>query len=206
MRSIAAIVSSWGTATECQAGCTPTIDPHYYYDTVITLESGDFSYGQTVGAGGGASHSGFVPNEDGSEWRIDEIYIPIFFSPPGDPAAVPVDGPVDEIPVDQPTEETPVDQPTDETPAEETPVDQPTEETPAEETPVDQTIEQSPGTEAPLEQQMPSEQPTPVQAPVEPATPTSAPPVAVPTTVSAPAPKPKKQPREPRWLWRMFGL
>jgi len=70
------LIRSWGTATECQAGCVPTIDPHYYYNTVITLESGDFSYGDTIGAGGGATFSGFVPNEDGSEWRIDEIYIP----------------------------------------------------------------------------------------------------------------------------------
>jgi hypothetical protein len=45
------------------------------------LESGDFSYGETIGAGLGATFSDFTPNEDGSEWRIAEIYIPIMVDP-----------------------------------------------------------------------------------------------------------------------------
>ena len=66
----------WGTATECQADCEGTIDTHYYYDTLIVLEKGSMSYGQTIGAGGGATFSDFSPNEDGSIWRIAKITIP----------------------------------------------------------------------------------------------------------------------------------
>lgn len=65
----------WGTAVECQS-CTPTISTQTYVDTTIILKSADPTFPQTLGAGGGATHSAMTTSDGGKTWYIALMTIP----------------------------------------------------------------------------------------------------------------------------------
>ncbi|CAH0057042.1 unnamed protein product [Clonostachys solani] len=66
----------YGTGTECNNGCTPTIADQRYINTEITLAGPDTSFGNTIATSQGATYSGLSSNSDGSVWTIAEINVP----------------------------------------------------------------------------------------------------------------------------------
>lgn len=67
---------SWGTGTECDDGCTGTVSTQTYTNTVITLESADTTFGDTIASAGGATYSGLSSSNGGAIWKISKIVIP----------------------------------------------------------------------------------------------------------------------------------
>lgn len=66
----------YGTGTECNDGCTGTIDEQTYIDTVITLAGSDKNFGNTIATAQSATYEGLSSNSDGSVWTISKINIP----------------------------------------------------------------------------------------------------------------------------------
>ncbi|KFY45609.1 hypothetical protein V494_00863 [Pseudogymnoascus sp. VKM F-4513 (FW-928)] len=66
----------YGTGTECNDGCSGTIAPQTYSNTVITLAEADTTFGDTLGVSGGTTYTGLVSSEGGKVWSIETISIP----------------------------------------------------------------------------------------------------------------------------------
>lgn len=66
----------YGTGTECNDGCSPTIAAQTYSNTVITLAAGDTTFGGTIATSSGATYSGLTSSSDGKVWTIASIIIP----------------------------------------------------------------------------------------------------------------------------------
>ncbi|KAH7150351.1 hypothetical protein B0J13DRAFT_674039 [Dactylonectria estremocensis] len=66
----------YGTGTECNDGCTPTIAEQRYVNTVITLSGVDTNFGNTIATSQGATYSGLTSSEGGKVWTISEIVVP----------------------------------------------------------------------------------------------------------------------------------
>ncbi|KAK0382064.1 hypothetical protein CLIM01_00609 [Colletotrichum limetticola] len=66
----------YGTGTECNANCSPTIASQKYIDTVITLAGPDNGFGKTVATAQKATYSGLSSSQNGKVWTIKEINVP----------------------------------------------------------------------------------------------------------------------------------
>ncbi|KAH7134190.1 hypothetical protein EDB81DRAFT_803376 [Dactylonectria macrodidyma] len=66
----------YGTGTECNDGCTPTIAKQRYINTVITLSGADTNFGNTIATSQGATYSGLTSSQGGKVWTISEIVVP----------------------------------------------------------------------------------------------------------------------------------
>ncbi|KAF2151430.1 hypothetical protein K461DRAFT_280221 [Myriangium duriaei CBS 260.36] len=75
----------WGTALECNNGCTGTVNPQYYRNSKITLDGADPNFSSTLGASQGANNTQMQTTDGGKTWTISEIYIPAMI--PGGAAA-----------------------------------------------------------------------------------------------------------------------
>ncbi|KAF7552414.1 hypothetical protein G7Z17_g4360 [Cylindrodendrum hubeiense] len=69
-------MKGYGTGTECDDGCTPTIAEQRYINTTITLASADTNFGNTIASSQGATYSGLASSEGGKVWSISEIVVP----------------------------------------------------------------------------------------------------------------------------------
>ncbi|KAA8576353.1 hypothetical protein MFRU_009g02390 [Monilinia fructicola] len=69
-------MTGWGTGTECDGGCTPTIAKQQYINTAITLASADPNFGKTLSVSQGTTYSGLTSEQGGKIWKIAEINIP----------------------------------------------------------------------------------------------------------------------------------
>jgi hypothetical protein len=69
-------MTGWGTGTECDDSCNGTIAAQTYWNTTITLESADSSFGDTLVVSGGVTYEGFTSLEDGRIWFISQINVP----------------------------------------------------------------------------------------------------------------------------------
>ena len=70
------MVSSYGTGTECDGGCTGTVAEQEYLNTVITLDAADPTFGNTIATAQGGSYTGLSSSEGGKVWTIASITIP----------------------------------------------------------------------------------------------------------------------------------
>ncbi|CAM1511854.1 Fc.00g093670.m01.CDS01 [Cosmosporella sp. VM-42] len=66
----------FGTGTECNEDCTPTIVEQRYINTEITLAGSDPNFGNTIASSQGATYSGLTSSNDGTVWTISEIRVP----------------------------------------------------------------------------------------------------------------------------------
>ncbi|KAH8589745.1 hypothetical protein B0O99DRAFT_599707 [Bisporella sp. PMI_857] len=66
----------YGTGTECNNGCTPTIATQTYTNTVITLAAADTTFGSTIATSQGATYSGLTSSSGGKVWSIAKMVIP----------------------------------------------------------------------------------------------------------------------------------
>ncbi|KAJ8117432.1 hypothetical protein OPT61_g1368 [Boeremia exigua] len=67
----------WGSAVECAANDCGTMPAHKWIDTVITLNTADPNYDQTMGKARGVS--GDMSTSDGGiTWKVTDINIPAF--------------------------------------------------------------------------------------------------------------------------------
>lgn len=67
----------WGSAVECAENNCGTMPAHKWIDTVITLDSADPKYDQTMGKGAGVT--GEMSTDDGGiTWKVTDIDIPEF--------------------------------------------------------------------------------------------------------------------------------
>ncbi|KAJ4355057.1 hypothetical protein N0V95_003275 [Ascochyta clinopodiicola] len=67
----------WGSAVECAENNCGTMPAHKWINTVITLDSADPNYDQTMGKGQGVS--GEMSTDDGGiTWKVTDINIPEF--------------------------------------------------------------------------------------------------------------------------------
>lgn len=88
----------WGTALECNDGCTGTIETQYYVNSTIVLETADSTFIQTLGSSQGATHTEMETADNGKTWTIAKITIPpmqsaaaeAVLSPSSSTVAVPV--------------------------------------------------------------------------------------------------------------------
>lgn len=69
-------MTGWGTGTECDDSCTPTIAKQQYLNTVITLASADPNFGKTLGVSGGTTYTGLTSEQGGLIWKIAQINVP----------------------------------------------------------------------------------------------------------------------------------
>ncbi|KDN45518.1 hypothetical protein RSAG8_04842, partial [Rhizoctonia solani AG-8 WAC10335] len=69
-------MKGWGTGTECNGGCTGTISPQKYTNTVITLDAADPSFGSTASSAQGATATGLTSEQGGKVWKIATINVP----------------------------------------------------------------------------------------------------------------------------------
>ncbi|KAI9650664.1 hypothetical protein NHQ30_000684 [Ciborinia camelliae] len=69
-------MTGWGTGTECDSDCTPTIAKQQYVNTTITLASADTNFGSTVSVSQGATYTGLTSEQGGLIWKIAEINVP----------------------------------------------------------------------------------------------------------------------------------
>ncbi|KAF2712582.1 hypothetical protein K504DRAFT_427017 [Pleomassaria siparia CBS 279.74] len=69
-------MTGWGTGTECDDGCTGTINEQTYANTVITLEAADTTFGDTIATAAGATYTGLSSSEGGKVWTIATIKVP----------------------------------------------------------------------------------------------------------------------------------
>ncbi|KAF2106195.1 hypothetical protein BDV96DRAFT_607563 [Lophiotrema nucula] len=65
----------WGTALECNEGCTGTLETQYYVNSTIVLESADSTFIQTLGSSQGAMYTEMETADDGKTWTIAKITI-----------------------------------------------------------------------------------------------------------------------------------
>ncbi|KKK11849.1 hypothetical protein P175DRAFT_0443097 [Aspergillus ochraceoroseus IBT 24754] len=73
-------MTGYGTGTECDGGCTGTVNPQKYLNTEITLASADETFGSTIASAGGATYTGLSSSEDGKVWTIKTINVPAMSS------------------------------------------------------------------------------------------------------------------------------
>ncbi|KAG8164385.1 hypothetical protein KVR01_006303 [Diaporthe batatas] len=66
----------YGTGTECNAGCSPTVAEQRYIDTEITLAGSDPNFGKTISTAQKATYSGLSNSQNGKVWTIKEIVVP----------------------------------------------------------------------------------------------------------------------------------
>lgn len=66
----------WGTGTECDSSCTPTIAKQQYIDTTITLSAADTNFGKTLSVSGGTTYTGLKSSQGGKVWTIASINVP----------------------------------------------------------------------------------------------------------------------------------
>ncbi|KAK7427008.1 hypothetical protein QQZ08_006435 [Neonectria magnoliae] len=66
----------YGTGTECNDNCTPTIARQRYINTEITLKSADPNFGKTIAASQGSTYTGLTSTGGGKVWKIAEISVP----------------------------------------------------------------------------------------------------------------------------------
>ncbi|PNS21824.1 DNA topoisomerase 2 [Sphaceloma murrayae] len=66
----------WGTAIECNEGCTGTVSEQIYQDSKIVLEQADPNFVNTLGVSQGTTHSDMVTTDGGKTWTIEKINIP----------------------------------------------------------------------------------------------------------------------------------
>ncbi|KAJ4405893.1 hypothetical protein N0V91_005002 [Didymella pomorum] len=67
----------WGSAVECAENNCGTMPAHKWIDTVITLDTADPNYDQTMGKGEGVT--GEMSTDDGGmTWKVTDINIPEF--------------------------------------------------------------------------------------------------------------------------------
>ncbi|KAH6621715.1 hypothetical protein C7974DRAFT_434905 [Boeremia exigua] len=67
----------WGSAVECAENNCGTMPAHKWINTVITLDSADPKYDQTMGKGEGVT--GEMSTQDGGKtWKVTDINIPSF--------------------------------------------------------------------------------------------------------------------------------
>ncbi|KAK8212187.1 hypothetical protein HDK77DRAFT_69611 [Phyllosticta capitalensis] len=69
-------MTGYGTGTECDDSCTPTVSDQYYYDTTLTLAEADTAFGDTIATSGTATYKGLSSSQGGKVWTIEQIYIP----------------------------------------------------------------------------------------------------------------------------------
>lgn len=66
----------YGTGTECNNNCSPTIAEQRYINTEITLAGADPSFGNTIATAQKATYKGLTSTNGGKVWKIKEIRIP----------------------------------------------------------------------------------------------------------------------------------
>ncbi|KAH8736356.1 hypothetical protein BGZ61DRAFT_490042 [Ilyonectria robusta] len=66
----------YGTGTECNGGCSPTVSAQRYINTVITLAGADPNFGKTISTSQGATYTGLTSSQGGKVWTITEINVP----------------------------------------------------------------------------------------------------------------------------------
>ncbi|KAH7016975.1 hypothetical protein EDB80DRAFT_703926 [Ilyonectria destructans] len=66
----------YGTGTECNGGCSPTVAEQRYINTVITLAGADTNFGKTISTSQGATYTGLTSSQGGKVWTISEIRVP----------------------------------------------------------------------------------------------------------------------------------
>ncbi|TDZ37533.1 hypothetical protein CTRI78_v011094 [Colletotrichum trifolii] len=66
----------YGTGTECNANCSPTVAKQQYVDTEITLAGPDTGFGKTIATAQKATYSGLSSSQGGKVWTIKEINVP----------------------------------------------------------------------------------------------------------------------------------
>lgn len=69
-------MTGWGTGTECDGGCTGTVDAQVYKNVSIVLEDVDEAFGETLVVSGGTTYQGLASSEGGKVWTIERIDIP----------------------------------------------------------------------------------------------------------------------------------
>ncbi|KFY28025.1 hypothetical protein V493_03159 [Pseudogymnoascus sp. VKM F-4281 (FW-2241)] len=65
-----------GTGAECNDGCSGTITPQTYSNTIITLAEADTTFGDTLGVFGGTAYTSLASSEGGKVWTVESISIP----------------------------------------------------------------------------------------------------------------------------------
>ncbi|RSL70923.1 hypothetical protein CEP52_006361 [Fusarium oligoseptatum] len=66
----------YGTGTECNNNCSPTIAEQRYINTEITLAGADPTFGNTIATAQKATYKGLTSSQGGKVWKISEIRIP----------------------------------------------------------------------------------------------------------------------------------
>ncbi|KAI8268326.1 hypothetical protein K4K58_005465 [Colletotrichum sp. SAR11_239] len=66
----------YGTGTECNANCSPTIAKQQYINTEITLAGADPNFGKTLATAQKATYTGLASSQGGKVWTIKEINVP----------------------------------------------------------------------------------------------------------------------------------
>ncbi|KAF5021561.1 hypothetical protein F66182_6390 [Fusarium sp. NRRL 66182] len=66
----------YGTGTECNANCSPTVAEQRYINTEITLAGPDPDFGRTISTAQRATYSGLTNANGGKVWKIAEMKIP----------------------------------------------------------------------------------------------------------------------------------
>ncbi|KAH8765990.1 hypothetical protein F5883DRAFT_420458 [Diaporthe sp. PMI_573] len=66
----------YGTGTECNNGCSPTVAEQRYIDTEITLAGSDVDFGKTISTAQKSTYSGLSSSQNGKVWSIKEIVVP----------------------------------------------------------------------------------------------------------------------------------
>ncbi|KAH9229564.1 hypothetical protein K456DRAFT_1752904 [Colletotrichum gloeosporioides 23] len=66
----------YGTGTECNANCSPTVAKQQYINTEITLAGADPNFGKTIATAQKATYTGLASSQGGKVWTIKEINVP----------------------------------------------------------------------------------------------------------------------------------
>ncbi|KAM5347831.1 hypothetical protein ACJ41O_007655 [Fusarium nematophilum] len=66
----------YGTGTECNNNCSPTVAEQRYINTEITLAGADANFGKTISTSQGATYKGLAASNGNKVWKISEIRIP----------------------------------------------------------------------------------------------------------------------------------
>ena len=69
-------MTGYGTATECNEGCSGTVAEQTYANTTITLAAADAAFGRTIATSQGATYSGLASSDGGRVWSIASMKIP----------------------------------------------------------------------------------------------------------------------------------
>ncbi|KAF5254021.1 hypothetical protein FANTH_1203 [Fusarium anthophilum] len=69
-------IHGYGTDTECNNNCSPTVTEQRYISTEITLAGADTSFGKTIATTEGATYSGLTSTNGGKVRKISEIWVP----------------------------------------------------------------------------------------------------------------------------------